>query len=125
MEQAKLLHEEILRMTGGERGHLNRSNPDYLLEAVRDIGAECEWKKAILKKAAFLLYNIVVLHPFVNGNKRNALEVVNLFLTLNGLELVPKTEAAYAFLIQVASGDASLADVESWIGTNITERQVK
>jgi death-on-curing protein len=76
VDQVEELHSRILDLTGGEHGDLNRSNLEYLSEAVSDVGRKIETNQAIVKKAAYLLYNFVVQHPFVNGNKRTALELV-------------------------------------------------
>lgn len=84
-------------MTGGEQGHLSKSNLEYLLEAVKSSGEKLDRKQAIVKKAAFLLQNLVVLHPFVNGNKRTAFELVRLFLQLNGYEIKAESNAVYTF----------------------------
>ncbi len=83
---------------------------------------ERDWTgSAITKKAAFLVYNIIVLHPFVNGNKRTAFELVRLFLQSNGYDVVASSEDEYQFLLDVASGRSSATDVERWIAMNLAE----
>jgi death on curing protein len=81
----------------------------------------CTRSKHLVKKAAFLLYNIIVVHPFVNGNKRTAYELVKLFLRLNGYQIGSDSSEDYQFLIDVASGRVSAADVERWVTMNLTE----
>ena len=121
MSQIERLYRRVIQMTGGESGYLSRSNLEYLLDTVRDVGERLERKRAITKKAAFLLYNIVVLHPFVNGNKRTAYELVRLFLQANGYDIDASPHDEYKFLLDVASGKAAAADVERWIATNLAE----
>ncbi len=120
MKQLERLHDRILQMGGGDRGYLNRSNLEYLLDAVKDIGERLGRRESLTKKAAFLLHNSVVLHPFVNGNKRTAYELVRLFLRLNGYDINTKSEEAYRFLLELASGKMSAIRVENWIATNLT-----
>ena len=84
VEQVERLHERVLDVTGGERGDLSRSNLEYVLDAVKEMGEELDVRNALKQKAAFLLYNLISQHPFVNGNKRTAFELVKLFLRLNG-----------------------------------------
>ena len=36
--------------------------------------------QALVKKAAFLLYNVIIVHPFLNGNKRTAFGLAGSFL---------------------------------------------
>ena len=121
IKQVERLYNKIIRVTGGEHGYLSKSNLEYLLDTVKDIGERLDRERAIVKKAAFLLYNIVVLHPFVNGNKRTAYELVRLFLRLNGYEIKPNPEDTYRFLLDIASRSVSASDVDKWIGMNLTK----
>jgi death-on-curing protein len=121
LNQVERLYEQIIRTTGGERGYLGKSNLEYLLDTVKDIGERLNRKQALVKKASFLLYNIILLHPFLNGNKRTAYELVRLFLRLNGYEISSDAAGAYELLLDVASGKAAAGDVERWIATNLTE----
>jgi death-on-curing protein len=120
-EQTKGLHERVLKMTGGERGRLSSSNLEFVLDAVREIGEGLDRKRAIVKKAAFLIHQVILLHPFVNGNRRTAFELTKQFLERNGFVFKPRAEAAYAFLLEIATSRASMADIEEWIATNLTE----
>ncbi len=119
MKQVERLYRQVIEMTGGESGFLNRSNLEYLLETVKDVGERLDVRRAIIKKAAFLLYNIVALHPFVNGNKRTAYELVRLFLRGNGYDIKASSKDEYEFLLGVASGNDSAAGVERWIAMNL------
>lgn len=125
MRQVGRLYDQIIAMTGGESGYLSKSNLEYLLDTVKDVGERLNRKQALAKKAAFLLYNIIVLHPFVNGNKRTAYELVKLFLRLNGYEINVNPGEAYQFLLDVASGKVSASDVDRWVAMNLTELSEK
>lgn len=120
-EQAERLYRRVIQATGGESGFLSKSNLEYLLDTVKDVGERLDVKRAIARKAAFLLYNIIVLHPFVNGNKRAAFELVRLFLRANGYDLKSGSTDEYQFMLDIASSKASMADVERWIVTNLAE----
>jgi len=64
---------------------------------------------------------VIIVHPFLNGNKRTAYELTRLFLKLNGYRVSPETEEAYEFLLAVASAKNSEADVEHWIARHLEE----
>jgi len=121
MNQIERLYRRVVEMSGGESGYLSKSNLEYLLETIKDVGERLDRERAITKKAAFLLYNIIVLHPFVNGNKRTAYELVRLFLQANGHDIDASSKDEYQFLLDVASGKASATDVERWIAMNLAE----
>jgi len=106
-------------------GSLSRSNLEYLLDAVKDIGERLPRRQALVKKAAFLLFNIISIHPFLNGNKRTAFGLAGSFLEANGFELVSRAKDAYEFLLRIASGEASEEEVERWIASHLTETRRK
>jgi len=122
-EQVSRMYRRLVEATGGEHGYLSRSNLEYLLDTVKDVGERLPKKRAIIRKAAFLLYNVVVIHPFLNGNKRTAYEIAKSFLTFNGYTLQSDTADSYRFLLEVASGKASEKEVEIWVARHLMERK--
>ncbi len=89
------MYDQIIARTGGEHSYLSKSNLEYLLDTVKDVGEILHRKQALAKKVAFRLYNVIVLHPFLNGNKRTGYELVKLFLRLNGYEIGSNASEAY------------------------------
>ena len=73
--------EEIVEINKrlGEGGVLvNKSNLEFILEKAKNV-------KAIERKATTIfLYDIIRLHPFLDGNKRTAFHTMLYFLELNG-----------------------------------------
>lgn len=94
MDEVSKLYDAIIKTTGGEHGYLSKGNLEYLMDTVRDVGERVPRRQAIVKKAAFLLYNVIVIHPFLNGNKRAAYELMRLFLSANGFNLSVETKSA-------------------------------
>jgi len=123
VEELKTLYDRIVRTSGGEHGYLSTSNLEYLLDTVKDVGERLERRQAIIKKAAFLLYNVIVVHPFLNGNKRTAFELAKLFLRANGFGMRADAGETYGFLLGLASGDASESEAERWLATHLTESE--
>ncbi len=121
IKQVERLYNKIISVTGGEHGYLSKSNLEYLLDTAKDIGERLDREQAIVKKAAFLMYNIVVLHPFVNGNKRTAYELVRLFLRLTDMKSNRAPVAYIGFSLDIASGNVSASDVDKWMGMNLTK----
>jgi len=121
VKQVEQLHYHVLEMTEERGGYLNKTNLEYVLDAVKEIGEKSARKQGIIKKAAFLLHNVIVLHPFVNGNKRTAYELARLFVRLNGHDIKTDEADVYQFMIRVAADKTSVQDVEKWIATNLSE----
>ncbi len=125
LKQVERLYRQIVSLTGGEYGYLSKSNLEYILDTVKDVGERFHKKQALVRKAAFLLYNIITIHPFINGNKRIGYVLAKIFLQLNGYRLEPQVGEAYGFLLKIAEGKVSAKDVEEWIARNLTRTNRK
>lgn len=55
------------------------------------------------QKAAVLVQAIVQEHPFHNGNKRTAFAALDLFLRINGYELVLSNDEGIELMVQLAT----------------------
>ena len=58
-------------------------------------------------------------HPFIDGNKRTAFVAVELFLTLNGYELVATDGECVIHMLKLASGELPEVDFADWIRQRI------
>jgi len=59
-------------------------------------------------------------HCFPDGNKRVALAAIDVFLMLNGQDLVPDEAEAVVIIKAVATGEYSQADLSEWLERNCT-----
>ncbi len=60
-------------------------------------------------------------HPFIDGNKRAGFVAMELFLNINGFELLASDVDCVLTMQNVASGDLSEADFANWIEQGLTE----
>lgn len=65
--------------------------------------------------AASYAYGIVRNHPFVDGNKRTALVVCELFLALNGLRLAAGDADCVLTVVALAAGDLPEPAFAAWL----------
>ena len=72
-------------------------------------------------KTAALMDSLVNNHPMMDGNKRSSWFAANLFLELNGFELTAETDDAFAFILRIATNEASLADTADWLSSHMRE----
>ena len=69
----------------------------------------------IVTEAAALLESLAINHPFVDGNKRIAFAVADVFLRINGWGLQRAPMAIHAQMIGMfESGTFDLAHLEPW-----------
>lgn len=97
------LHDEQLAEHGGGDGLRDEGLLESALDRPRNLIAYGTPDMADL--AAAYAYGIARNHPFVDGNKRAAFVVTELFLGLNGLELSISDAAVVAVWTALAAGE--------------------
>jgi death-on-curing protein len=70
--------------------------------------------------AAAYAFGLARNHPFLDGNKRTAFVVMELFLNLNGWILEADDVECISTTESVASGDLSEANLAAWLRSHIT-----
>jgi death-on-curing protein len=113
------VHDEQLAEHGGAAGVRDASLFESALARPQNLAVYGEPDVAAL--AASYGYGIARNHPFVDGNKRTAFVAVELFLNLNGFELVASDEACVLTMLDVAAGQISEEAFADWIRKNIAE----
>lgn len=68
--------------------------------------------------AAAYGYGIARNHPFFDGNKRTAFVAVELFLSVNGFELLADDMSCVLTMLAVAAGELDEASFAGWIRAN-------
>lgn len=72
--------------------------------------------------AAAYGFGIARNHPFIDGNKRTAFVAVELFLFLNGLELIATDADCVLTMLSLAAGELEEAAFAAWIRTHAQPR---
>jgi death on curing protein len=73
--------------------------------------------------AASYAFGIARNHPFLDGNKRTAFVVMELFLELNGLELSAEDADCISTMESLASGDLGEKVLATWRREHIHRRK--
>ena len=123
VEEAVVLavHEEQLAEHGGAVGLRDIGLLQSALARPRHLAAY--GKPDIAALAAVYGYGIVRNHPFVDGNKRAAFTIAELFLMLNGYELLADDPSCVVTILRLAEGHLTEAEFADWIRTNLTPVQ--
>jgi len=114
---ALFFHKVLIERYGGATG-------------IRDAGAlesalhrpQTGYYDTIVQEAAALLESLVQNHPFVDGNKRVAFAVVDVFLRINGYALTADSRTIYDSLIEFFSkGTFDMEHLVPWLQTIVVE----
>lgn len=93
---ALFFHKQLIQRYGGASG-------------IRDAGAlesalhrpQTGYYDTLVHEAAALLESLVQNHPFVDGNKRVAFAVADVFLRINGHAIAADSKSIYDFIVKL------------------------
>lgn len=111
VDEALELHRNLIERFGGTHG-------------VRDAGLlesalyrpQTGYYDDVVQMAAALLESLLINHPFVDGNKRVAFFLTDIFLRMNGWQIKTRPQAGYHF-VTTAVGMTSnrFVYIEKWL----------
>jgi len=107
------IHDEQIAEHGGLQGARDVNLLQSALARPKNL-AEYE-DPDIADLAACYGYGIANNHAFNDGNKRTAFVVMELFLLMNGYELIADDTACVLTMLSVADGAISETEFASWI----------
>ncbi|MGB9332292.1 MAG: type II toxin-antitoxin system death-on-curing family toxin [Steroidobacteraceae bacterium] len=108
---ALFFHQQLIERYGGARG-------------VRDVGAlesalhrpQTGYYDTLIHEAAALLESLVQNHPFVDGNKRVAFAVVDVFLRINGFTITASSTAIHNRMVNLLEeGTFDMEHLVPWL----------
>lgn len=115
LQEVLAFHEVLIGEFGGAAG-------------LRDLGAleaalfrpRTGYYRDVVEEAAALFESLVQNHPFVDGNKRVAFAVMDVFLRVNGVDLEIDDLEAHAHLIGLMEREAlDLTAVDAWLRQHV------
>lgn len=111
------LHEEHLEEHGGAVGIRDRGLLESALFRPQNLVSYGNPDMAAL--AAAYGFGLAKNHPFMDGNKRTAFTVTELFLVLNGYELMANDASCVFTMLNLADGRLSETEFTAWIRGNM------
>lgn len=108
---ALFFHRHLIERYGGASG-------------IRDVGAlesalhrpQTGYYETLIQQAAGLCESLVQNHPFVDGNKRLAFAVVDVFLRINGYTITASSAAIYHEVMKLLrEGTFDMGHLTPWL----------
>ena len=94
LDEAIAIHERLIDKFGGTQGLRDKG----LLESAL-FRPQTGYYADLAQMAAALFESLISNHAFVDGNKRAAYFICDVFLRLNGWKLKVNTEVGYTFIV--------------------------
>ena len=110
-DEVVMMHEILIQKFGGSKGLRDRNQ----LEAAM-LRPQSGYYPDTISQAAALFESLLMNHPFVDGNKRVAFAVTDVFLRLNGYRLNADSKEAYSVIIGfIKNASFQTSDVDQWL----------
>jgi death-on-curing protein len=111
LDDALDLHQRQIALYGGSPGIRDRG----LIESAL-LRPQTGYYADLIEEAAALWESLAMNHGFIDGNKRVAFECVDVFLGLNGYEIVADPDDVIAFIYRHLEGGTFTKDVlDAWL----------
>jgi death on curing protein len=110
-----LVHADLIRRYGGQTGIRDRGLLSSALVQPQMTGGGKFLHKTIFDKTAAYGFHVCRNHPFVDGNKRVAFVLMDIFLRRNGYELAACEDEAYVIMMALADGRLTKLQLTAWL----------
>lgn len=114
-------HAEQLAEHGGAHGLRDQGLLESALARPQNLAAY--GKPDVAELAAAYGFGLVRNHPFVDGNKRTGLVLIELFLALNGYGLGADDASCVLTILALASGTMDEPTLADWIRSHLEPLQ--
>ena len=119
VDDAILAHQHSIANYGGSDGVRDAGGLEGALAYPQNLAAYGD--PGLAELAAGYLFAIARNHAFVDGNKRTAWVTCNIFIEINGGELVFDKLEAVRFVEGVAGGEIDYDGAREWIAARLAE----
>lgn len=112
--EALAFHKQQIGLFGGSQGVRDQGLLASALARPKNLFAYAERSLTMGELAAAYAFGISSNHPFVDGNKRTAMQVSFVFLEFNGVTVTASQEEACVTFLSLAAGEISEAELALW-----------
>ena len=113
------LHQALLEQSGGATGIRDLGMLESALAQPRATFGGTDLHQTLVAKAAALGFSMTMNHPFVDGNKRVAHAAMEVFLLLNGVELIAAIDEQERLMLNLAGGHMTREQLTSWLENHV------
>ncbi len=114
-EIVPIIHTDLIKRYGGQPGLRDPKLLDSALAQPKMSFGRKYVHRTIFNKAAAYGFHICKNHPFIDGNKRLAFVLMDVFLQMNGYLLSATEEDAFSTMVELAEGRLSKERLSNWL----------
>lgn len=115
-------HAQQIALFGGSDGMRDRDLLDSALARPKNLYAYAVHAVTMAELAAAYAVGISSNHPFVDGNKRTAMQVAFVFLEFNGYPVTASQEEACLTFLNLAAGEMTEEELALWLAEHTSNQ---
>ena len=116
--EALAFHAQQIALFGGSEGARDQGPLQSALARPKNLFAYADRPLTMAELAAAYAFGISSNHPFIDGNKRTAMQVAFVFLEFNGFPVTASQEEACLTFLSLAAGQISEPELALWLARN-------
>lgn len=118
-----MIHHRVIEAYGGSHGIRERGLLESAVAQPMQTFGGTELYPSLAEKVSAVGYSRIANHPFVDGNKRIGLAVIDVTLRLNHFRLNCTSSVAEETILNVACGKLNRNQLAEWVAANLVEFQ--
>jgi death-on-curing protein len=115
LSQILFLHQRLIQKSGGTTGLRDMAALESAVAQPKMTFDEKDLYPSLTDKAVALGYSLIKNHPFIDGNKRICHAAMEVFLVINGYEIVASVADQEEIILQLATGKMERAELVHWL----------
>ena len=115
LEDAIVIHEELIRLTGGEDGIRDQGLIDSALARAKTSFSGLDAHQTLEEKAAAVGCGLIKNHGFIDGNKRVGITTMMLILLRNGVSISYTQSELVHLGLNIAQNAIDVQETTTWI----------
>ena len=117
LDEVLAIYERLIEVFGGPAGERDLGMLESALYR-----PQTGYYDDIIQMSAALFESLLMNHPFVDGNKRAAFFVTDIFLRLNGYRIQVESKSAHTFIIGLLeSNKVDMDTLATWIKEHLNK----
>lgn len=113
-EDILLIHSIIVDETSGSHGVREIEAIKGIADAPKQAVGGNDLYATAFEKAAVYVREIIMQHPFIDGNKRTGVTAASIFLTQNGYEMIVQEGEIESLALSVVNEKLEIIDIAQW-----------
>lgn len=118
-----IIHEKLIHSFGGTNEIRDIGLVESSVAQPRMTFDGKDLYPSIYEKAGILGFSLIKNHAFIDGNKRIGHAAIEIFLLINGYELIDDVDHQEKIILSVASGNLSKEDFIKWLEAKVIKKK--